>query len=61
MSGNVAASISCMLAKNFTVFKQKMYIASNFTGVIVNTQLHHVWDAKKVQQTSCCRKAMRKR
>ena len=42
MSGSVAASISCMLAKNFTGFKHKIHIASDFTDVIVNTQLHHV-------------------
>ena len=38
MSGSVAASISCMLAKKLHWVQAE----DDFTDVIVNTQLHHV-------------------
>ena len=51
MSGSVAGRIPFIyIQQNFPLGSSRRYMASNFTDVIMNAQLHHVkyeWDAKK--------------
>ena len=61
ISGSVAASISCMLAKKlYWVQAEDSYIASNFTGVIeyTTTSSLNEWDTKKCSKQAAAEKKL---